>query len=103
MMKNLGIDKNLKFDEHIKDICSKARSKCFALSRIRKFLTVDKARLLYNAFILSNFSYCPLIWMFCSKSDNTLISNTHKKALKADLHSGQFCGRQKIVPNKHTQ
>ena len=71
----VNIDKNLKFDEHIKDICSKARSICFAFSRIRKFLTVDKARLLYNAVILSNFSYCPLIWMFCSKSDNTLINN----------------------------
>ena len=58
------IDKNLKFDKHIKDICSKARSKCFALSRFRMFLTEDKALLLYNAFILSNFSYCHLSGCF---------------------------------------
>ena len=76
------IDKDLKFEDHIKDICSKARSRCFALSRIRGYLSLDKAILLYNAFILANFSYCPLIWMFCSKKENTLINNVHKKALR---------------------
>jgi ribonucleases P/MRP protein subunit RPP40 len=58
------IDKNLNFGEHIKYLCSKANGKCFALSRIRSFLSRNKATLLFNAFIMSNFSYCPLIWMF---------------------------------------
>ena len=78
----IHIDSNLKFDGHIKNICSKARSKCFALSRIRNYLSLDKAILLYNSFILSNFSYCPLIWMFCSKKENNLINEVHKKALR---------------------
>ena len=76
------IDKNLKFSEHIRHISSKARSKCFALSRIRNYLTLDSAQLIYNAFILSNFSYCPLIWMFCSKMDANKITKVQKKALQ---------------------
>ena len=76
------IDKDLKFDKHIRLICSRAKNKCFALSRIRTFLNVQNARLMYNAFIMSNFSYCPLIWMFCSKTNNNLINSVHKKALR---------------------
>ena len=35
---------------------------------IRKYLTVEKAKLLANAFINSPFTYAPLIWMFAGKS-----------------------------------
>ena len=36
-----------------------------ALCRIRKYLTVEKAKLqINNAFINSQFTYAPLIWMF---------------------------------------
>ena len=39
-----------------------------ALRRIRKYLTLDKAKLLGNAFINSQFNYAQLIWMFCHKA-----------------------------------
>ena len=32
--------------------------------------------------ILSNFSYYPLIWLFCSKTANNDITRTHKRALR---------------------
>ena len=35
--------------------------------RIRKFLTVEKAKLLGNSFIESQFNYATLILMFCRK------------------------------------
>ena len=31
---------------------------------------------------LSNLSYCPLIWLFCSKTANNDINRTHKRALR---------------------
>ena len=31
---------------------------------------------------LMNFSYCPLIWLFCSKTANNDINRTHKRALR---------------------
>ena len=38
------------------------------MCRILKFLTVEKARILANAFINSQFNYAPLIWTFASKT-----------------------------------
>ena len=31
---------------------------------------------------MSNLSYCPLIWMFCSKSAKKEVNRTNKRALK---------------------
>ena len=53
-----------------------------AFSRIARYLDVDKAKILYHAFILSNFNYCPLIWMFCGKTANNTIKRLHKRALR---------------------
>ena len=54
------IDNQLKFKKYIENICKKASFKLHALRRIRKFLTVEKARILANAFINSQFNYAPL-------------------------------------------
>ena len=55
------IDKNLTFKKHISELCRRASHKLHTLRRIRKYLTVEKAKLLANAFINSQFSYAPLI------------------------------------------
>ena len=38
--------------------------------------------LICNAIILSNFNYCPLIWLFSTKAANNEINCTHKRTLK---------------------
>ena len=77
------IDKQLNFNEHIKNICKAANNKTNALLRIRRFIDKPKARALCYAYILSHFNYCPLIWMFCRKTSNALLVNrTHKRALR---------------------
>ena len=55
----LGIVTNneLKFNIHITNICRKASFKLHSLSRIHKFLTVEKAKILAKAFIHSQFNY----------------------------------------------
>ena len=70
----LGItpDKNINFKRHIQNICHKANSKTKALFRIRKLLNLEQAKILVEAYISSNFRYCPLIWMFCSKIMKTI-------------------------------
>ena len=35
-----------------------------------------------KAFILSQFSYCPLVWMLSERGLNNKINHLHKKALK---------------------
>ena len=51
------IDNQLKFKKYIENLCKKPSFKLHALRRIRKFLTVEKARILANAFINSQFNY----------------------------------------------
>ena len=83
-VKLLGItlDKKLTFDKHIEKMCASTNNKLMAFRRIRNFISLNKAKIIYNAFISSTFNYCPLLWMFCSKTLNNLINKTHKRALR---------------------
>ena len=62
------IDKNLTFKKHIDNLVCKAQYKLHALQRIRKFLPIEKAKILGNTLMGSQFNYAPLIWMFCRKT-----------------------------------
>ena len=53
-----------------------------ALSRVAKIIDPPKCKLLYNSFVMSNFRYSPLIWMFCGKTANKEIKRAHKRALR---------------------
>ena len=57
-IKLLGITTvyELKFKKHINELCRKVSYKLHALHKIRRYLSVDKARLLANAFIDSQYS-----------------------------------------------
>ena len=81
----ITIDSKLNFKEHIKSICKKTSNKVSAFSRIAPNLEYEKGTILYNSFILSNFNYCPLIWMFCGKTSNDDINRLHKRALRVLL------------------
>ena len=66
--KRLGIkiDNKLNFNTHVDEICKKAGQKLNALSRVTPYMDLSKRRIL-NAFFISQFSYCPLVWMFHSR------------------------------------
>ena len=55
-----------------------------ALQRIKRYLSVDKAKLLANAFIDSQFKYAPLIWMFAGKTLINKICKIHHRTLQVD-------------------
>ena len=76
------IDKNLTFKKHIDSLVRKAQYKLHALQRIRKFLTIEKAKILGNAFIDSQFNYASLIWMFCRKTLYSKIEKIHHRTLR---------------------
>ena len=60
----ITFDSELKFEEHINKICSIVNKKLNALHRIRSHMSFEKRKMLLRDFIGSQFSYCPLIWMF---------------------------------------
>ena len=72
--------------EHVKTICQKTNNKVKGFSRVVRYLEPQKANLLYNSFILTNFNYCPLIWMFCGQAMNDRVNNVHKRALRVLLN-----------------
>ena len=78
----LIIDKNLNFEKHLTILCKKVSGKVSALARMVKILPFDKKRLLLKTFVESQFSYCLLIWMFCSRKMNKKINHIHERALR---------------------
>ena len=73
----ITIDSKLNFDSHIKNMCKKTGQKLNALSRMSIFLNKDKKKIIFNVIIKSQFSYCPLIWMFSSRQSNSHINKVH--------------------------
>ena len=52
------------------------------LARVAKFMEQEKLQTVINAFILSQFSYCPVIWMFHDRKVNNKINKIHERALR---------------------
>lgn len=77
------IDSNLNFQKHVSTICNKAGGKTKALLRIKPYISSKTAMSICNAYILSQFNYCQVIWMGCDKTTKTKIDKVHLRALRA--------------------
>ena len=82
--KFLGInfDDNVKFTNHIDNICKKASWKSNALARIGPYMSTRKRRTLMNLFFKSPLNYCSLIWMRYSWSLNNKTDRLHEQCLQ---------------------
>ena len=60
----ITVDENLNFEKYISKICQSASGQLHAIYRLNRYLKPQTRKLVINSFILSNFSYCPLIWCF---------------------------------------
>ena len=81
--KLLGVtfDKKLKFKKHFITICQRANRKLNALARLTPYMEFGKRRMLTNAFFISQFNYCPAIWMCHSRALNNKINRLHERCL----------------------
>ena len=65
------IDRDLKFDKHVLNLCSKANHKLSALSRMANLLSFNERRTLFKAFVEYQLRYYPIVWMFhCRRTNN---------------------------------
>ena len=62
------IDSNLNFREHI-------------MSHVSKYMTLNKRRILMKSFIISQFNYCPLIWMIHNRGFNNKINHITREPM----------------------
>ena len=78
-VKLLGIfiDNKLRFNSHVELKCQSAGNKISAHQRIRPFVNLQTAKTL----CVSNFNYCPLIWMNFVKHNNKQIEKIQRRAL----------------------
>ena len=51
----ITIDKDLKFNDHVNNLCKKACQKLNALARLAPYMSVEKRRIIMKAFIESQF------------------------------------------------
>ena len=79
------IDNRLTFSSHIRELCKKASQKISALSKISNQLNDSEKNLLFVAVVKPQFNYCPLVWMFCSKTSSNMINRVHERAFKVIL------------------
>ena len=83
-IKILGVtlDSNLQYDTHISNLCFKASAQINAMKRIGKYLNTDCRIAMYKSFISSNFSYCPVSWIFCGKRNSDKLEKLQERALR---------------------
>ena len=87
--KLLGVnfDSSLSFEGHITS--KKASQKLDAVVRIVNYMDLSKRKVLMKTVITSQFSYCPIIWMFHSRKINNRINNIHERALRLTYKNNQ--------------
>ena len=62
----ITIDSKLSFDSYIRNICKKASRQLNALFILNRYLLPHQRKVLRKSFVLANFSYCSIVWHFCS-------------------------------------
>ena len=78
----IQIHDKLNFNLHISKICKSAANQLNALIWLKQFLSFHAREVLMNSYIISNFNYCPLVWMFSSTQSLNKIRNLQKRALR---------------------
>ena len=78
----IQIDDKLNFNLRISKICKSAANQLNVLIRLKQFLSFHAKEVLINSYIISNFNYCPLVWMFSSTQSLNKIENLQKRALR---------------------
>ena len=73
---------NIDISFHMLKVFSKANRKLTILTRMFKFLTFEKRRVLVKAYFESQFKFCPLVSMFHGRQVNKKINQLHERPLK---------------------
>ncbi|KAG0712459.1 hypothetical protein GWK47_018423 [Chionoecetes opilio] len=83
-VKVLGVevDRELRFDGHIKHIAKKASHRVSALRRVASFLDSGGKPLLYKAQIRPYLEYAVLSWMSCAASHTRRLDSIQRRALR---------------------
>ena len=88
------------FDEHVTSLCRKTSQNLNALPTVAHYMNLAQCSLIMNAFIFSQFEYCPLVWMFHSRKPSNRINNIHERALRSVFRDYKSTFQQLLKQNK---
>ena len=74
----IQLDDKLNFSLNVSNICKSAANQLSALIRLNNFLCFEGKRVLINSYFMSNFNYCPLVWMFSNATSLKKTENLQK-------------------------
>ena len=75
------VDSNFTFEKYMNELCEKGNQKLHTLAGCATYINTKKRLTLFKAFVVSQFNYCTLVWMFHTKELNNWINSLHEKAL----------------------
>ena len=70
----------LNFNLHISNVCKSTANQLNALFRLKNFMNFEEKKILINSYFMTNFDYCPLVWILSSASSLKKIENLLKRA-----------------------
>jgi hypothetical protein len=78
----LEIDDKLSFENHTNSLIKKAGGQLNYLISKKHCLEQDARKVLIESFIMANFNYCPLVWLFCNNKLKTKQESVQRRALR---------------------
>ena len=76
----IDIDDELKFSNHIHTLTRNAAGQLNYIISKKSFLNQEAKRVLIESFIMANFNYCPLVWIFCNNQTQMKQEAIQKKS-----------------------
>ena len=83
----VNIDSDLKFSNHIREVCTKSSHQIGVLSRLRNLIPTPAKLQLFKAAILPHLTYCSTVWHFCRASDRRKLERLQERALRTAFNS----------------
>ena len=75
-------DEKLNFNKHTTQLCAKASRQLCVLQRLSSILDAKSKLLIFDTFIMSNFSYCPVVWHSCRNEHSSMMEKIQKRAIR---------------------
>ena len=89
----INIANKLNFNSHVSSMCNRAGRQLNVLQRLKDSLVYASRLSINESFIMSNFNYCPVVWMFTFKSSLLKLETIKKRALRfvLDDYASDYC------------
>ena len=96
----INIDDQLRSNEHISTLCSKAAMQLNALVRLQKYMGKSEKEAIINSCILSNFNHCLLVWHFSFCESIRKMEKIQKRCLRMILNDSES-DYEILLPNSN--